>query len=156
MKLYTHNCTPKPKMGKLVIFLFALGYVLTCVIVSLIAFACFHYAQSVVGGISVILIFLFLTAIIAVPIIDMEKAYVEMKETEIYVVDYFFGVKREKHIALSDITSAEIKSGRSSKVKGHRYGNFGIEYIIFMKDNKYLFKIIAFPENVEAFKQYIK
>ena len=156
MKLYTHNRTPKHERSKLVIFLFALGYILTCVIVGLIAFVCFYYAQSIVGSITVILIFLILTAIIAVPIIDMEKAYVEMKETEIYVADYFFGIKREKHIALSDITSAEIKSGWSLKVKGRRYSNFGIEYIIFKKDNKYLFKIIAFPENVEVFKQYIK
>ena len=156
MKLYTHNRTPKPKARKLVIFLFALCYVLTCIIVGLIAFSCIYYAQSIVGGVSVILIFLFMTTIIAVPIIDMEKAYVEIKETSIYVVDYYFGIKREKYFALSDITSTEIKSGRSLNVKGRRYSNAGIEYIIFMKDNKYLFKIIASPEAVELFKEKLK
>ena len=156
MKLYTHNRTPKPKNSKLTIFLFVLCYVLTCLIFGLMAFLCFYYAQSIIGSVSVILIYLVLTAIIAVPIIDMEKAYVEIKESEIYVVDYFFGIKKEKYIALSDITSAEIKSGRSLKVKGHRYSNFGIEYIVFMKDDKYLFKIIASPETEEIFKQYIK
>ncbi len=156
MKLNTHDRTPRPKNSKLVIFLLALCAVLSSSMFGLVAFACFYYAQSIIGGVSVILILILLTAIIIVPIKDMEKAYVEIKENEFYVVDYYCGVKKEKHISCSDITSAEIDAGYSYKVKGYRFSNAGMRYIVFKKNNKYLFKIIALPETEELFKHYLQ
>ena len=41
------------------------------------------------------------------------RNYVEIKEDVIYVVDYYWGIKKEKHISRSDITSAEICIGYS-------------------------------------------
>ena len=102
----------------------------------LISFACFYYAQSLFGGIFVILIPIALTAIILLHIKDMEKAYVEIKEDVIYVVDYYWGIKKEKHIPRSDITSAEICIGYSHKVKGYRFSFAGMRYIVFRNGKK--------------------
>ena len=73
-----------------------------------------------------------------------------------YVVDYYWGVKKEKHISFSDITSAEICIGYSHTVKGYRLNFAGMRYVVFKKGNRYLFKIIYLPETEEIFKQYLQ
>ena len=156
MKLNTHDRTPRPNNTKFTKGLLALCAVLMLGIFGLLSFACFYYAQSFIGGISVILIPILITAIILIHIKDTEKAYIEIKENEILVVDYYWGVKKEKHIPLSDITSAEICIGYSSIVKGYRLSFAGMRYIVFMNGNKYLFKIIHLPETEEIFKQYLQ
>lgn len=156
MKLNTHDRTPRPKDSKLVKGLLILCGILTYSIFGLGSFACIYYAQSIIGGISMILIPILLTAMIRIPIHDMEKAYVEIKDNDIYVVDYYWGIKKEKHISFSDITSAEIHMGNSFKVKGYRFSFAGMRYIVFKQDKKYLFKIICLPETEEIFKQYIR
>ena len=84
---------------------------------------------------------------------DFEKAYIEIKGNDIYVVDYYYGIKKEKHFLVSDITAAEILSGRSFKVKGWRIQQFS--YIVFKNSKKYMFKIICLPETKELFKKYL-
>jgi hypothetical protein len=155
MKLNTHDRTPRPHNSKFIKALFLICAILIYSIFGLGAFACFYYAQSFIGGMSVILIPVLLTAIILIHIKDIEKAYIEIKENEIYVVDYYWGIKKEKHISFSDITSAEICIGYSHKVKGYRLSFAGMRYIVFKKDNKYLFKVIYLPETEEIFKQYL-
>ena len=155
MKLNTHTRTPRPKTSK-----FAKGLPVLCAILmfgvfGLGSFACFYYAQSFVGGISIILIPVLPTAIILIHIKDIEKAYIEIKENEVHVVDYYLGVKKEKHISFSDITSVEICIGYSHKVKGYRLSFSGVRYIVFRKDKRYLFKIIYLPETEEIFKHYL-
>ena len=153
MKLNTHDRTPRPENSKLIKGLFVLCGILMYSIFVLASFACFYYAQSFIGGISVMLIPILLTAIILIHIKDIEKAYIEIKENKIYVVDYYWGIKKDKHISFSDITSAEICIGYSHKVKGYRFSFAGMRYIVFKKDNKYLFKIIYLPETEKIFKQ---
>ena len=155
MKLNTHVRTPRPQNSNFIKVLFLICAILMYSIFGLGAFACFYYAQSFIGGISVILIPILLTAIILIHIKDIEKAYIEIKENEIYVVDYYWGIKKEKHISFSDITSAEICIGYSHKIKGYSLTLAGMRYIVFKKDNKYLFKIICLPETEEIFKQYL-
>jgi hypothetical protein len=135
--------------------MFLICAILIYSVFGLVAFACFYYAQSFVGGISVILFPFLMTAIILTLIKDVEKAYVEIIDDEIYVVDYYWGIKKEKHISYADITSAEIHIGYSHKVRGYRWSFAGMQYIVFKKDNKYLFKIIHLPETEEIFKQYL-
>ncbi len=156
MKLNTHDRTPRPENSKLIKGLLILCGILIYSIFGLLSFACFYYAQSMIGGIAVILIPTSLTAIILIHINDMEKAYIEIKDNDIYVVDYYWGIKKEKHISFSDITSAEIHIGYSNKVKGYRFRIAGMRYIVFKQDKKYLFKIIYLPETEEIFKQYIR
>ncbi len=156
MKLNTHDRTPKPKNSNFIKVLFLICAILIYSIFGLVAFACFYYAQSFIGGISVILISVLLTTIILILIKDVEKAYVEIKETEICVVDYYWGIRKEKCISFSDITSAEICIGYSRKVKGYRLSFSGMRYIVFKRDRKYLFKIAYFPETEAVFGQYIR
>ena len=152
MKLNTHDRTPRPQNSKLIKGLFVLCCVLMYSIFGLLSFACFYYAKSIVGGISVILLPILMTAIILTHIKDIERAYIEIQGNEIYVVDYYWGIKKEQRFSFSDITSAEIYSGYSHKVKGYRLSFAGMRYIVFKKDNKYLFKIICLPETEAIFK----
>ena len=156
MKLNTHDRTPRPENSKLIKGLFVLCGILMYSIFVLVSFACFYYAHSFIGGISVMLIPILLTTIILIHIKDIEKAYIEIKENEIYIADYYWGVKKEKHISYTDITSAEICIGYSHKVKGYRLSFAGMRYIVFKHDKKYLFKIICLPETEEIFKQYLQ
>ena len=156
MKLNTHDRTPRPKNSNFIKVLFLLCAILIYSIFGLLSFACFYYAQNLIGGVSAIIIPILLTAILLIHMKDMKKAYIEIKENEIYVADYYLGVKKEKHISYSDITSAEVCIGYSHKVKGYRLRVGGTRYIVFNKDKKYLFKIIYLPETEEIFKQYLK
>ena len=156
MKLNTHDRTPRPKNSKLIKGLFLFCWLLMFSIFCLGSFACFYYAKSIAGGLSVLLIPILMTAILLTHIKDMERAYVEIIDDEISVVDYYWGVKKEKHFALSDITSAEICIGYSHKVKGYRFSFSGMRYIVFKNGDKYLFKIIALPETEDIFKEYIR
>ena len=156
MKLNTHNRTPRPENSNFIKVLLLICAVLIYGVFGLGAFACFYYAKSFIGGISVILIPILLTAIILAHIKDIEKAYIEIKENKIHVVDYYLGIKKEKHISFSDITSAEICIGYSHKVKGYGLSIGGMQYIVFKQNKKYLFKIICLPETEEIFKQYLQ
>ena len=156
MKLNTHDRTPRPKNSKLVKGLLLFCWFLMFSIFCLGSFTCFYYAKSIASGISVLLIPILMTAIILNHIKDMERAYVEIIDDKISVVDYYWGVKKEKHFTFSDITSAEIHIGYSHKVKGYRHSTAGMKYIVFKNGNKYLFKIIALPETEEIFKEYIR
>ena len=156
MKLNTHDRTPRPENSKLIKGLFVLCGVLMYSIFGLVSFVCFYYANSIAGGILVIMIPVLMTAIIFTHIKDIERAYVEIIDDEISIVDYYWGVKKEKHFALSDITSAEICIGYSHKVKGYRFSFSGMRYTVFKNGDKYLFKFIALPETEDIFKEYIR
>lgn len=154
MKLNTHDRTPKTKnSNKFVIFMFCVCAFLFCLIFSIVAFCCIYYAKNVFAGVLVLLIPVLLTVWIVLSIKDLEKAYIEIKGNDIYVVDYYYGIKKEKHFFVSDITAAEILSGRSFKVKGFRIQQ--CSYIVFKKEKKYLFKIICLPETKELFQKYL-
>ena len=110
MKLNTHDRTPRPKNSKLIKGLFLFCWLLIFSIFCLLSFACFYYAKSIVGGISVLLIPILMTAILLTHIKDMERAYVEIIDDEISVVDYYWGVKKEKHFALSTMLCIAIQN----------------------------------------------
>ena len=156
MRLNTHNATPKTRNSKTINILLIISAVLIYSMFGLGAFCCFYYAKSFAGGMMVIFIPVLFTTALLIYFKDMEKAYVEIKEKEFCVVDYYWGVKKEKHISISDVTSAEVCLGNSLKVKGYRFSAFGWRYIVFRNDKKYLFKIIYLPETAEIFKQYIR
>ena len=154
IKLNTHDRTPRPRNSKFINGMFLLLFVLEYFIFGMVAFACIYYAESFIGGILVIFVAACLTAIILIPIKDLEKAHVEITDKEILVVDYYWGVRKEKHVLFSDITSAEVVPGSSIKIKGERIRQ--IPYIVLRNNKKYLFKIIYLPETEEIFKQYIQ
>ncbi len=153
LKFHTHDRTSKSKNSKTVIFLLVLCTILFYGIFGMVAFACFHYADNIFASILLMAIPLFLTAIMRIAIRDMEKVYIEIKENEICVADYYFGIKREKHFLISDVTSKEIYFGNSWKVKGYHVSSFA-QYFVFYHNKKYLFKMICFPETEALLKQY--
>lgn len=155
MKLNTHDTTPKSQNNKTINILLTVSAVLMYSMFGLGAFCCFYYAKSFAGGMMIISIPVLFTIALLIHFKDMEKAYVEIKENEICVVDYYWGIKKEKHISISDVTSAEVCLGNSLKVKEYRYSAVGCRYIVFRNGKKYLFKIIYLPETAEIFKQYI-
>ena len=156
MRLHTHYPTPKPLKSKLEIVLWTMLTVLICGMCGITIFAGFAYAETPFDGIFLILLYAATAFITLIPFKDMEKAYIEIKENKIHVVDYYCGIKKEKFFSISDITSAEICIGYSHKVKGYRLTSAGMQYIVFKKDKKYLFKIIYLPETEEIFKQYLQ
>ncbi len=121
----------------------------------LLAFSCFYYANDLICGIVLILLPLLITYVVLAYIYDIENAYVEIKNGENIVVDYYFGIKKEKRFLLGDITSAKIAFGYSHKVRGKRVNTVGTQYIIFYNNQKYLFKIIYLAQTAEIFGEYL-
>jgi hypothetical protein len=156
MKLNTHDRTPRPKNSKLLAILWAVSAALICSMCGITIFAGFAYADTPAAGIFLILLYITMAIVVLIPFKDMAKAYIEIEENKIHVVDYYCGIKKEKYISFSDITSAEICIGCSHKVKGYRHSVAGMQYIIFKQNKKYLFKIIYLPETEEIFKQYLQ
>ena len=74
MKLNTHDRTPRTQNSNFIKVLFLICAILIYSIFGLVSFACFYYAHSFIGGISVMLIPILLTAIILIHIKDIEKA----------------------------------------------------------------------------------
>ena len=96
-----------------------------------------------------------LTTWCCITIKDIVNAYIDIDESSIHVVDYYFGIKKEQIFSFSDITSAEIVLGFSHRVKGYRVSAMGTRYIVLKKDNKYLFKVIHLPETENIFKEFL-
>lgn len=155
MRLNTHSQTIPSKLPKFLVAMFCVGVSSIYFIFLLTAFACFTYAKSVLGGILVIFIPIVITAWVCITIRDMSNAYIEIDGNSICVVDYYFGIKKQRMFLFSDITSAEIVPAYSHRVKGYRYSYMGTHYIVLKKDNEYLFKIIYLPETENIFKHFL-
>lgn len=155
MRFCTHSQTPCPKTPNLISALLFAGVGLVYLIFALVSFACFYYAKSILGGVIMIILPAVLTFWYWITMRDMSKAYVEIDGNSIRVVDYYFGVKKERVFHFADITSGEIALGYSHRVKGYRYSVMGTRYIVLRKEKKYLFKIIYLPETESVFKRFL-
>lgn len=151
MRLNTHSLTPSPKVQKPILVLFYIGIGLLYALFLLGAFACIYYAKSVLSGILLLMILIGCSIIMS----DMRKAYIEVDESMIRVVDYYFGIKKEKLFSFADITSAEIVIGCSPRVKGYRISAGGTQYIVVRKGNEYLFKVICTADTINIFQKYL-
>jgi len=156
MRLNTHSQTIPSKLPKFLVAMFCVGVSSIYFIFFLTAFACFYYAKSVSGGILMILIPIALTTWHWITTKDIINAYIEIDGNSICVVDYYFGIKKQRMFLFSDITSAEIVPGYSYRIKGYRHNYMGTHYIVLRKDTKYLFKIIYLPETENIFKGFLK
>ena len=103
MKLNTHDRTPRPKNSKLVTCLFVMCFVLNYLMFGPGAFAVCYYGKSVVGGLLVLAVPVVFTLAVGIPVSDIKKAYVEISDNNIYVVDYYFGIRKEKHFICYNI-----------------------------------------------------
>ena len=155
MKLNTYDHTPRSQTSQSISAPVIITAVFMYGIVGLLV--CFYFCKCQwFLGIVIILAASLATAMVLIAKKDVEKSYIEIIGNDIHIVDYPLGFKKEKQIAFSDITSAEICHAYSPKVKGCHFSTAADHFIVFFKGEKYLFKIICLPETKEVFKQYIR
>ena len=155
LKLNTYDHTPRPKKGKPISVSVIISVAFIYGLVGLLTAICFHNSQWILG-IVLILAAVLVTAMVLTAKKDVEKSYIEIIGDDIHIVDYPLGIKKEKRIAFSDITSAEICHAYSPKTKGCRFSTAAEHFIVFYNGKKYLFKLICLPETEEIFKQYLQ
>ena len=156
MRFNTHNRTPKNKTPSSAKLMLVVSWGLLLLLIVFIAIACSLDAKSVEPAVLVSTPFLILIAFLLIIVKDMEKAYVEIDDDTVCVVDYYFGIKKEKSFFIQDIAIAEITIGYSMRVHGYRYSQCGCRYIVFRDNNgKYLFKLICVPETKQFFEKYL-
>lgn len=152
MRFNTHDRTPRPKTKKFIKILIAVCAILYFSLFALGAFCCIFYAHNTVAGLLVISIPILLFALLLILSFDIKRAYVEIIKENIVVVDYYFGIKKEKHYTFQDIDSVKFELGYSSKGFSLRTIQ---QYLVFRgHKNKYLFKVAYFPETKEFFEKY--
>ena len=156
MKLYTHSEIPRKKTPKIVKFLlFICTIFASAMFIGLSLILIIN--KNIFEGILILSIFSVLITVCIFCFTDMVKAYVELLDDKIIVVDYYFGIKKIKCFSKDQIFSYKIVQSYSMEIRGYRlYTLLGqyIPYIVFKdKNDKYLFKIICLEQTKEAFKE---
>lgn len=149
----THDRTPRTPMRRHVKILWIVIAALFYGMFTLIAVVASMEAHSLLPALLLLLLMLGMTALVAFTYSDVTKAYVEIDGEQIHVVDYYFGIKREKTLSSSKIKSVE--KTLTILTPGYRM-QFGC-YLLFRGENrKYLFKIFACPETETFFREYTR
>ena len=157
MRFNTHNRTPKIETKKAIKIILAVEYGLAVVLFLFAAVACSIFVGNLMPAVLILFPFFLLAMLLIVPQKDMNKAYVEIVDNVVTVVDYYLGIKKEKTFSVKDIDSAEILMGYSIRVRGYRYSNAGVTYIVFRDyRGKYMFKVICVPETKVFFEDFLK
>lgn len=155
MRFHTHDRTPKTKMAKSAKAMLAVGFGLIFALFVFVAMVCSLCTNSIAPAVLILTPVFVLAILFTIVQKDMAKAFVEINNDTITVVDYYFGIKKEKSFLIHDIANAEILIGYSMRVRGYRYSNGGCSYIVIRDNNgKYLFKIICVPETKQFFEKY--
>lgn len=155
MVFNTHNRTPRKNNTWIRIVLFIV-YGLLIAFIAFVAIACSISIQSISLTLVILIPFLILALGVIISAVDINKAFVKVDGDTIIVVDYYFGVKKEKNFTRSEIKQTDISRG-SFYPRGYWLTGFGLSYIVFKDENsKYLFKIINLPEIKEFFSEYLE
>ena len=156
MRFNTHNRTPKIVTNKTLKIMFALCYGL---VATFFLFMAIVYSISIHNILPAVLMLgplIVTTVVVLFALKDMDRAYVEISDQVITVVDYCFGVEQKKVFFMQEIAAAEILVGSSMGVRGYRYSNVGCAYIVFRDHNgKYMFKILCSPETQQYFGKFL-
>ena len=157
MRFNTHNRTPKIVTKKSLKIMLAFEYGLAAALLLFAAIVCSFTVHNILPAVVIIGPLIILAVVILITQKDMDRAYVEISDPLITVVEYCFGVERKKVFSMQDIATAEILIGSSMAVRGYRYSNAGCSYIVFRDHNgKYMFKIICVPETKQFFGNFLK
>lgn len=155
MKFNTHDRTPRPPLKKWWKITFGVAVALMYSLFVLFAVVSTVEYCSPMPALVILPIPVFMTAVIAIEYFDTTKAYVEIDGDRIHVVNWFFGIKKEKFFFLREIESVKRVSGYSPFLHGYRY-RFA-EYLLFRGANrKYLFKLFYCPETEAFFREFIE
>ena len=153
MRINTHDRTPIVKMKKLAKVLLILSILLIYCPFLLAAFCLFYYGKSIGAGLSLIILPVFLLVLTIAFFKDMQNCYVEIQDSRIRIVNYYFLQPKESFLDIDVIDSYKIYMAGSFKVKGRRINYSGSRYFVYYdQDGKYLFKILKTPE-AEIFNQ---
>lgn len=157
MVFNTHDRTPRGKTNKTVKIMLISCWSLMGAIMLFMAIATSVMSKSIVPALIIIIPIAFVALFVIVPLVDMNKAYVQIDGDNIIVVDYFLLRKKEKSFKIYEIKTAEVVHSSSFRIRGYRYNMAGFSYIVFRNDNnKYLFKIINCPETNEFFAKHFE
>ena len=153
----THDRTPKIKTNKTLKIMLISCWSFMGAVFLFFAIATSIMSHSILPAAITLSPVTFIAALVIVTTIDMNKAYIQIDDENITVVDYYWLSKKEKSFTFDEIKTAEIALGYSFPVRGYRYSMMGFSYIVFRNaDNKYLFKIINCPETNEFFSKYFQ
>ena len=153
----THNRTPKIEIDKTVKIILISGWSFMLALFLFFAIAISILSKSILPAVIILTPLAFIATWIAIRVIDMNKAYVQIDAESITVVNYCFFKRKEKRFTIGEIKTAEIALGYSLSPRGYRHSNMGSSYIIFRGDNgKYLFKVISCPDTNAFFGKYIE
>lgn len=150
MKFNTHDRTPRPPLKKWWKITFGVVMALIYSIFVLCAVVGTVEARSPMPALVILPIPLFMTAGTALVHFDMTKAYVEIDGDRIHVVNYYFGIKKEKFFSLREIESAERTMISVSKISCKYYLQFR------GANRKDLFKLYDCPETEAFFCEFIE
>lgn len=153
MKFNTHEETPaKPASPELKIAL-----VLLCILVYgifayliILAWSSFDF---VFEKVIICAAPIFFTLVCITFTFDVPRAYVELSGDKVIVVDYYFFIKRERHLLIQDIETVEdapVGPGRGYQIRGEKYLYFR------NAQGKYLFKLINLQNNKDLILQYLR
>ena len=152
MRFNTHDKTPRSQNSKRLKVTFAVSLAVVGGAFLFFAVVCSYYAKSILPAVMILLALGVPMGLACIMTCDMNRAYVEIDGEQIRVVDYYFGVKREKTFLTADVASAQSFWGGSFRIKGYRWNLVGMRYIVFRGENgRYLFKILDTQETREAF-----
>lgn len=156
MKVFTHHSGEKKPLPRSYKILMAVCLSITPCSILFLAVVLSIEVKSVTPALIILLPFAAIALWVHVITRDMEKAYVEITDDTITVVDYYYGVRKEKQFRTCDIVSTEVISGYSLRVRGYRHSYMGICYRIFRGEKgRYLFKLIDIPESAASFQRYL-
>lgn len=155
MRFNTHDRTPREPFRRRDKVLLAVSAALIYALFVLAAVVFSIETHSPLPALLILLPVLLLTAIVAIMLSDVEKAYIEIDGDRIRVVDYYFGIKKEKCFSLREIE-------RAKRVRGYSFLTHGYQlrfaaYLQFRGANgKYLFKVMDCPETEAFFRDFLK
>ena len=150
MRFNTHDRTPRLPMRRLGKLSLAVSAVLIYGLFVLAAVVFSLETHSPLPALLILLLVLLLTALVALRCSDFTRAYVEIDGDRIRVVNYLFGIKKEKFFSLREIESAECTVIQVSRFRSAPYLQFR------GANRKYLFKLYDCPETEAFFHEFLK
>ena len=157
MVFNTHDRTPRPKMNKSLKILFFINFAILYSFFIFAAIATSISAGNIKPALLIVTVISAVTLLSVACFLDIKRPYVKIDEDNITVVDFLFFIKKEKKFTIGEIKQAEVVNAHSFKVRGQRLRIMGAYYIIFKgENNKYLFKIIYYPETKDFWEKYVK
>lgn len=150
MRFNTHDRTPREPFRRRDKVLLAVSAALIYALFVLAAVVFSIETHSPLPALLILLLVLLLTAIVALRCSDFTRAYVEIDGDRIRVVNYLFGIKKEKFFSLREIESAERTVIQVSRFRSAPYLQFR------GANRKYLFKLYDCPETEAFFHEFLK